>query len=129
MIHKMKIGASLMIMLPAFLLSNACLVEASTDLSAIPVSAAEGEAVAKPVLGAADIICQKDYQCMAIDLGCCGGEEVVAINRANVFTVKNLVRKYCRPLVSANHDLCKGKKYPMFPPKTHCIAQKCALKK
>ncbi len=86
------------------------------------------EAAVKPVLSPEDIACTKDYECMVADLGCCRGDEPVAINKKRVFALKRSVVKFCSPLL-LNPDLCKGKKYNFFPPKTECRELKCAVMK
>lgn len=85
------------------------------------------EAATKPNLSPADVACQKDYECMVINMGCCPNEETSALNRNKVLAVKHSVNRFCSPLRLANQNLCKGKKSSIFGPKAECVAQKCVV--
>lgn len=90
--------------------------------------ASTSSALAAPTIAPNEIICKKDYECMAIPTGCCD-EVYQALNRAFVLGAKQRVRMYCRAQEKTNANLCKGSKARLFPPKTVCKEQKCLIAK
>lgn len=85
------------------------------------------EAAVKPSLSPADVACEKDYECMVIDMGCCPNEEASAVHRNKVLQLKRSVNHYCSPLRLAKEDLCRGKKANIVPHEAECAKQKCVV--